>query len=58
MQKIRFLKNFGYWDKDSYRVILAEDEEHYYVQFNIHTLETAKFHKSDNGKLFVVVERS
>lgn len=58
MQKLRFLKNFGYWDKDTYRAILGEDEEHYHVQVDIHNLETVRFHKSDNDRLFVVVERS
>lgn len=58
MQKLRFLKNFGYWTKDSYYVILGEDKENYHVQINLHTLETAKLHKSDKGKLFIVVERS
>jgi len=58
MQKIRFLKNFGYWSKDTYRVILGEDEEYYHVHVDLKSLETVKFHKSENGKLFVVVERS
>lgn len=58
MQKVVFLKNFGFWDKDTYRVILGEDEESYHIQFELDSLEVAKLSKSDNGKLFMVVERS
>jgi len=58
MLKVRFLKDFGSFKKDTYRVILNEDSENYYIQVNLHTLETLKFPKSKNGVLFQVIERS
>jgi len=58
MLKIRFLKDFGSFKKDTYRVILNEDNENYYIQVNLHTLETLKFPKIKNGVLFQVIERS
>jgi len=44
--------------KDSFRVILAEDSEYYYIQENLHTLDKFRLTKRDNGVLFQVVERS
>ena len=32
MKKVKFLKDFYTFDKDSYGVILAEDSEYYYIQ--------------------------
>ena len=58
MQKVRFLKNFYTFDKDSYRVILAEDHEDYYIQMHLHTLDTFRLPKRENGVLYQVVERS
>ena len=58
MQKVRFLQDFYTFDKDSYRVILAEDGEYYYIQENLHTLDKFRLPKRDNGVLFQVVERS
>ena len=58
MKKVRFLKDFYTFDKDSYRVILAEDSEYYYIQENLHTLDKFRFPKRDNGALFQVIERS
>ena len=58
MRKVRFLKDFYTFDKDSFRVILAEDNEYYYIQENLHTLDKFRLPKRDNGVLFQVVERS
>jgi len=58
MRKVKFLKDFYTFDKDSYRVILAEDNEYYYIQENLHTLDKFRLPKRDNGVLFQVVERS
>jgi len=58
MYKVRFLKDFFTFNKDSFRVILAEDNEYYYIQENLHTLDKFRLSKSDNGVLFQVVERS
>ena len=58
MKKVRFLKDFYTFDKDSFRVILAEDNEYYYIQENLHTLDKFRLPKRDNGVLFQVVERS
>jgi len=57
MKKVRFLKDFYTFDKDSFRVILAEDSEYYYIQENLHTLDKFRLPKRDNGILFQVVER-
>jgi len=58
MQKVRFLKDFDTFAKDSYRVILGEDDQYYFIQTDLHSLETTHFHKSHNGISFIVVERS
>jgi len=58
MRKVRFLKDFYTFNKDSFRVILAEDNEYYYIQENLHTLDKFRLTKRDNGVLFQVVERS
>jgi len=58
MQKVKFLKDFYTFDKDSFRVILAEDSEYYYVQENLHILDKFRLPKRDIGVLFQVVERS
>lgn len=58
MQKVRFLKDFNTFKKDSFRVILGEDNEYYHIQTDLHSLKTTYFHKSHNGVSFIVVERS
>jgi hypothetical protein len=37
---------------------MAEDDHYYHVQIDLHSLETVKFHKCDNGYIYQVVERS
>jgi len=58
LQKVRFLQDFHTFKKDSYRVILAEDELHYGVQINLHSDEKYWLNKGYDGVLFVVVDRS
>jgi len=58
MQKVRFLQDFGAFAKDSFRVILGEDELFYQVQTDLHSCLSTLFHKSNNGVIFQVVERS
>jgi len=59
MRKLFFLRNYHTFEKDTYRVIMQEDSEYYYVQIDLHiSNELFKFHKSNNGVLFQVVERS
>ena len=58
LRKVKFLKDFFTFDKDSFRVILAEDSEYYYIQENLHTLDKFRLPKRDNGVLFQIVERS
>ena len=58
MRKVRFLEDFYTFDKDSFRVILAEDSEYYHIQEHLHTLDKFRLPKRDNGVLFQVVERS
>jgi len=58
LQKVRFLKDFNSFKKDTYRVIMEETALHYRIQVNLDSDELYWIHKSDNGDLFVVVERS
>jgi len=58
IRKVKFLKYFYTFDKDSFRVILAEDNEYYHIQEHLHTLDKFRLPKRDNGVLFQVVERS
>jgi len=58
MQKVRFLQDFGEFKKDTYRVIIGEDETCYHVQFDLHSYDTMPIHKSKNSISFQVIERS
>jgi len=58
MQKVRFLQDFGFYKKDSFRVIMIEDQDAYHIQRDLHSDKTQAFYKNNNGKLFQVVERS
>lgn len=59
MLKLVFLKDYYTFNKDTYRVIMKEDSEYYYIQNDLHNSdELFKFHKSNNEVLFRVVERS
>jgi len=58
MQKVRFLQTVGTFEKDSFRVIMGENQYVYHVQLDLHSLETKAFSKKDNGILYQVVERS
>jgi len=58
LRKVRFLKDFNSFKKDTYRVIMEETALHYRIQVNLHSDELYWLHKSDCGVLFVVVERS
>lgn len=58
MRKIRLLQDYLTFNKNSYRVIMAEDNAYIYVQENLHRSDQFRFNKSDNGVIFVVVERS
>lgn len=58
LQKVRFLKDYDTFKKDSYRVILGEDSEYYHIQENLHGLDQFRLAKKENGSLYQVVERS
>ena len=58
MQKVKFLKDFNSFKKDTYKVIMEETALHYRIQVNLDGDELYWLHKVDNGDLFVVVERS
>ena len=58
MRKVRFLKDFNSFKKDTYRVIMEETALHYRIQVNLHSDELYWIHKVDNGDIYQVVERS
>ena len=58
MRKVRFLKDFNSFKKDTYRVIMEETALHYRIQVNLDSDELYWIHKSDNGDIYNVVERS
>ena len=58
LRKVKFLKDFNSFKKDTYRVIMEETALHYRIQVNLDSDELYWIHKSDNGVLFKVVERS
>jgi len=58
IRKVRFLKDFNSFKKDTYRVIMEETALHYRIQVNLDSDELYWLHKADNGVLFQVVERS
>ena len=58
IRKVRFLKDFNSFKKDTYRVIMEETALYYRIQVNLDSDELYWIHKSDNGDLFQVVERS
>ena len=58
IRKVKFLKDFYTFDKDLFRVILAEDNEYYYIQENLHTLDKFRLPKRDTGDIYQIVERS
>jgi len=58
IRKIRFLKDFNSFKKDTYRVIMEETALHYRIQVNLDSDELYWLHKSDNSDMFVVVESS
>jgi len=58
MQKVKFLKDFNFFKKDTYRVIMEETTLHYRIQVNLNRDELYWLHKADCGVLFQVVERS
>ena len=55
MRKLVFLKSYHIFDKDTFRVIMVEDSECYYVQIKLNSDELFKLPKRDNGVLFQVV---
>jgi len=58
MRKVRFLKDFNSFKKDTYRVIMEETAFHYRIQVNLHSDELYWIHKVDNGDIYQVVERN
>ena len=58
IRKVRFLKDFNSFKKDTYRVIMEETALHYRIQVNLDSDELYWIHKSDNGDIYNVVERS
>lgn len=60
MTKLRFLKDFDNFQKDTYRVILAENELNYIILIDIGGYSTDMFEisKSLNGIIYEVIERS
>jgi len=58
IRKVRFLKDFNSFEKDTYRVIMEETALHYHIQVNLDSDELYWIHKVDNGVLYQVVERS
>ena len=58
IRKVRILKDFKSFKKDTYRVIMEETSLHYRIQVNLDSDELYWIHKSDNGDIYQVVERS
>lgn len=59
MQKVRFLQDFYTFNKDTYRVVMAEDNEYYYIQRDLQIdKELFRLTKRENGVIYQVVERS
>lgn len=58
MRKVRFLKDFNSFKKDTCRVIMEETALHYRVQVNLYSDELYWIHKEDCGDIYNVVERS
>jgi len=58
IRKVKFLKDFNSFKKDTYRVIMEETALHYRIQVNLDSEELYWLHKEDCGDLFIVVERS
>ena len=58
LRKVKFLKDFNSFKKDTYRVIMEETALHYRIQINLDSDELYWLHKEDCGDLFQVVERS
>jgi len=58
IRKVRFLKDFKLFKKDTYRVIMEETALHYRIQVHLDGDELYWIHKEDCGDLFVVAERS
>jgi len=58
MRKVRFLKDYKSFKKDTYRVIMEETALHCRIQVNLDSDELYWLHKADCGVLFQVVERS
>lgn len=58
MQKVRFLKDFNSFKKDTYRVILGETSDYYRIQFDLHSYDVFGIHKCLIGDVYQVVERS
>ena len=58
MQNVRFLEDYESFKKGSYRVIMSETVDYYYIQTDLHSFGATRFNKSSNGVLFRVMERS
>ena len=58
MRKVRFLKDFNSFKKDTYRVIMEETALHYRIQVNLDGDKLYWIHKSDCEDIYQVVERS
>ena len=58
MQKVRFLEDYESFKKDTYRVIMSETIDYYYIQTDLHSLGVTRFNRSSNGVLFQVIERT
>lgn len=60
MRKIRFLKNYGQFNKDTYRVVVGETDTHYIILVNTGGMDTdtMELPKPFKGVIFEVVERS
>ena len=58
MQKVRFLKDFESLTKDTFRVVMGETSDYYYIQLDLCSYEVFGIHKCLNGDVYQVIERS
>jgi len=60
LRKVRFLKNYGEFVKDTYRAVVGESDTHYVIMVNIGGMDTdtMELPKPLKGMVYDVVERS
>ena len=58
MRKVRFLQDFESFRKDTYRVIMSEENGYYNIQIDLHGRDMFGISKQLIGDIYQVVERS